>query len=134
MGRTGHKGASFDPDDAEITPGPPLFFERLRAPCACGRTFAPTRYTFFSSTLYMEGDCKTCGRVLAIFAPPVECVQLPTPLTPSEQATVDDLYALLHAPAPPDSDDSTVAAPPIGAGIGIEHACGIVQSPTRRAG
>lgn len=131
MGRTGHKGASFDPDEAEMPPGPPLFFERLRAPCACGRTFAPVRYTFFSSTLYMEGDCNACGRVLAIFAPPMECVQLPIPMTAQEEAVVEEVYALIHAPAPSETQDTT--APPIDLGIGIEQASDIVQSPTRRA-
>lgn len=124
---SGAKGASFNPSEAEITPGPPLFFERLRAPCACGRSFAPRRYTFFSSTLYMEGDCSHCGPVLAIFAPPVEEVQLPTPPTPEQEALVDELHALIYGNAPADP------APDVQSGTDLETRSSIVNSPTRLA-
>lgn len=73
----------------------------------------------------MEGDCSHCGPVLAIFAPPVEEVQLPTPPTPEQEALVEELHALIHGNAPADSTTD------VQSGTDLEPCPSIVNSPTR---
>ena len=97
MGRPAYKGASFDPDAAEIAPVPPTLFKSLKLTCpVCGVQIINQRYAFFPSTLYIEGHCVRCNAARsAFFAPEVE--ELPTlePAPSEPDAIIDDFLVFL---------------------------------------
>ena len=49
---------------------PPTLINVITFPCRCGTEVKGTRYVFYSSTLWIIGDCLGCGvRTTALFSP-----------------------------------------------------------------
>lgn len=68
------QGFTFNPDQADLEAAPlkaPVVFDSFRVPCQCGRHFPGLRYEFFPTTIFIHGECPSCGPRTAIFAPPL---------------------------------------------------------------
>lgn len=114
MSRPRLRGASFDPDDAEILPSPPTLFKQLRVACPeCPNTLLTgetLRYAFFPTTVYIEGECPRCAQTRsALFAPEpgsyIAQAGDPVTLSTRAEAELADFLAFLS------QSDSGIASP-----------------------
>lgn len=85
---------TFNPDLAEPVEPPPVLFQRMLVPCACGGTLVGEEYQFFPSTVHIRGVCVTCGPRTAIFAPPMP-VAIPV-LSESQETAAGELHELVR--------------------------------------
>lgn len=120
------QGASFAPDQAEVIASAPALFDTLRVPCACGRHVPGLRFSFFPSTVYIEGECPECGPTHAIFAPPLSrLTPPPAPLTPEQTAMVAEVHELIIAQRSP--CDAHDLDPDVLSGTTIDEVLAITQ-------
>lgn len=120
------QGASFAPDQAEVIASAPTLFDRLGFACACGRHVPGLRFSFFPSTMYIEGKCPACGPTHAIFAPPLSRVAPPAPLTPEQTAIVEEVHELMIAQRSP-CDAHDLDEPDVLSGTTIDEVLAITQ-------